>query len=288
MSEASIGADSQSAQKVLKFLQSLDTIEVTNEPLLQEGENCFIAIHRIPDTTPDGVLEALFSGDLKADELMEMAEEQPELFGIQIKKGTDPTAIAALKQYGELAQQEQVDDSTCPTPGARRKSKGRGRGLARGRGRGPIGVPPRAGTRKRPRRPGAGGRGPGRGLMGVEPGLEAVGSFESLVDEACRRPTKKESLDEGIHEFAAPERQDIIRWARGDAPQRDHERMPFYFEENFMFSRKKKIAERNPEAKTAKVLTPKVLDAQSGRHAVLAEKGLRYAGFEVELVNSLE
>ena len=217
-----------------------------------------------PGTTLNGIMEAVQSGDATVDDLIGFAEANPKLFGIEIKPEADPKAVAALKQYGGQAREE--EKTRCPVPGRKPRPKARRRG--------------------------APARQPAPGYESEKP-AEVLSGFESLMGEACpwrtkrKKKTKKESLEESLHEFAAPERQDVIRWARGDAPQRKRDVMPFYFEGDTMFSRKKQIAQRNAESKTARVLSPKVLDAISGRHAVLCEKGLRYAGYDVEIVEEL-
>jgi hypothetical protein len=131
-------------------------------------------------------------------------------------------------------------------------------------------------------------------------------TFEALVDGGCGLKNKKKKAkkkkakkmkdasesQEGdkrpILEFAAPERQDVIRWARGDDPKRVGEgKTPFWFVDDTMISSGTPIARRDLEEKTAQVVHPKNLSAYTGRHAVLANHGLRYAGYDVEVVEEL-
>jgi len=132
----------------------------------------------------------------------------------------------------------------------------------------------------------------------------AMPSFESLIDEKCglrgkKKPkSKKKKMSDAnesqksdkkpILEFAAPERQDVIRWARGDEPKRIGEgKTPFWFKEDIMLSAGTPVAKRNLDEKKAQVVHPKNLSAYSGRHAVLANQGLRYAGYDVAVVDKL-
>lgn len=255
-----------------------------------------------PETTFAGLMEAVTEGQVSAEELLQEMEAHPEWL-------TENPADMAFSKFRRMAKSgrmpmgnnpndEDVEDDMaaaaaagCPAPGSKIGSRGRGRGLARGRGRGPMGM--------------------GRGPSGMPPRekqestsedtppvvvtdtvLALSGTtFESLVAEKCgmmhKDKKKKSKQKESIHEFAAPERQDVIYWARGRAPKRTEPKNPFYFQEDQMFSRKQLIAQRSLEEKTAQVVHPNRLDAISGRHAVLAQKGLRYAGYKVEFVNEL-
>ena len=181
-------------------------------------------------------------------------------------------------------------EAGCDTPGSKIRSQGRGRGLARGRGRGPIGRQAVESTDE---------------PAVVPDSALTLSTFESMVDEAsglkpkkkkaAKKTTKKmkdatESRKGGkrILEFAAPERQDVIAWARGKEPKRIGEgKTPFWFDGNEMISKNVVIAVRNLEEKQAQVVHPRYLDAYTGRHAILANHGLRYANYDVEIVDGL-
>jgi len=86
----------------------------------------------------------------------------------------------------------------------------------------------------------------------------------------------------------------VIRWARGDENVKRvaEGKTPFWFEAankviSQMLSAGTPIAQRNLKEKKAQVVHPKNLSAYTGRHAVLANHGLRYAGYEVEVVDKL-
>jgi hypothetical protein len=224
------------------------------------------------ETTFAGLMEAATEGQLSAEELLKEMEAHPEWL-------TEDPASDAMKAYTNMAKSGQLPmgkDEACNTPGMKKRSKGKGRGLARGKGKGPIGKP--AGEKDEAQEP--------QSAIVTDQALAVAGStFESLVAKAESTPRQKQQ--ESIHEFAAPERQDVILWARGNAPKRTEPKNPFYFQENQMFSHKQAIAVRDLEEKTARVIHPNRLDAVSGRHAVLAQKGLRYAGYKVEFVDEL-
>lgn len=228
-----------------------------------------------PETTYAGLMEAVIEGQVSAEELLAEIEKHPEWLA------EGDLADAAMAKFKQMAQSGELPmgdkEEGCKTPGMKKRSKGKGRGLARGKGRGPIGKPVGAKAK---------GESEEKPAIVTNQALAVTGTtFESLVAVAERQPKKKQK--ESIHEFAAPERQDVIYWARGQAPKRTEPKNPFYFQESDMFSRKQKIATRNLEEKTAQVIHPNRLDAISGRHAVLAQKGLRYAGYKVEFVDEL-
>jgi hypothetical protein len=251
------------------------------------------------ETTAAGLMEAIASGDLSAQELIDILEANPQLMG----RG-DPAAtmkrFSRMAKRGALPGAEDEEDNKeaaaaagCPAPGSKIKSKGRGRGMARGRGRGPMGNPPMESEEE----PSA----------VVPDSALTLATFESMVDEACglksKKPKKKkkskkskmkdatESKKSGkprVLEFAAPERQDVIRWARGAEPKRIGEgKTPFWFDGDTMISAGTPVAKRDLKEKKAQVAHPKNLSAYTGRHAVLANMGLRYAGYDVEVVDKL-
>lgn len=241
------------------------------------------------ETTEQGLVDALLAGDISTDEFLSMSEQLPKSES-EIEEAADRCPVCgAIGVTPDMA-------GRCPECGARLPAEGAA-----------AAIPPRRGTRARPRRPGAGGAGPGRGLMGVPAGItpglagrESLESFDSLVSEACkpghrkktRKPkaakkTKESKQEESLQEFGAPEWREVSMWARGKQVKRTSETQPYYFQEDKMFSRKKQIAVRDLEEKKAKVLSPKVLDAHSGRHSVLAQHGLRSCGYAIEVVDKL-
>jgi hypothetical protein len=244
-----------------------------------------------------GLIEAILGGDISAQEMVDVLAENPKM----MEQGPADDAMRRFKKMARKGplpgaeDEEDPDEKTgmgCPMPGTKRRSAGRGRGMARGMGRGPIGRPPMESGTEEPN--------------AIVPDTAlTVSTFESMVDEGCgmkpkkkkaKKKTKKvksakESKRRGrkpILEFAAPERQDVIRWARGDEPKRIGEgKTPFWFDDDEMISQNTVVARRDLQEKKAQVVHPKNLSAYVGRHAVLANHGLRYAGYDVEVVNSL-
>lgn len=211
-----------------------------------------------PETTYAGLMEAVTEGHVSADELLAEIEKHPEWLA------EGDVADATMAKYQKMAKAGKLP------VGKKEKSEKKAEKPA-----------PKKEAQPEPETP-----------LVTDQSIALAGStFESLVDEACgamrKKKSKKSKKKESIHEFAAPERQDVIMWARGNAPKRTEPKNPFYFQEAQMFSRKKLIAERNLDEKTARVLHPNRLDASSGRHAVLAQKGLRFAGYKVEFVDEL-
>jgi len=252
-----------------------------------------------PETTLEGLIEAVLGGDISANDLVETVAD-----GGMLEAGAADRAMAMYKKMqrmGNMPSEEDTEDNMdaaaeagCPAPGSKTRSRGMGRGLARGRGRGPVGRPPmESDESEEPEK-------------AVVPDMPMVlTTFESMVDEACglkpKKKTKKkkskkrmgdatESKTGGkrILEFAAPERQDVIAWARGNEPKRKVENVtPFWFDGDTMISKNVAIAQRNLTEKKAEVVHPKYLDAYTGRHAILANHGLRYCGYDVEIVDGL-
>jgi hypothetical protein len=224
-----------------------------------------------PETTYAGLMEAVIEGHVSAEQLLAEIEKHPEWLA---EGDLADATMAAYKKMAQAGKMPMGKEEGCSTPGMKKRSKGKGRGLARGKGKGPMGKP--AGEESQE---------PQSAIVTDQALAVAGTTFESLVAVAEKQPKSKQK--ESIQEFAAPERQDVILWARGNAPKRTEPKNPFYFQESDMFSRKQKIATRNLEEKTAQVVHPNRLDAISGRHAVLAQKGLRYAGYKVEFVDEL-
>ena len=241
------------------------------------------------ETTYAGLIEAAFNGDISTRELLRGMEQGAKIseqdaadvamdsWKSQADKGKLPTKGMRKKPMGMDKKKG------CPTPGEKKRSRGRGRGLARGNGLGPIGAMA------------------GESAIGLK-------SFESLVAEGCgMKPKKKKAKKKAkkkikaseslkrrprrrstVLEFAAPERQDVIRWARGANPKRVGEgKTPFWFRGDDMISQNVVIAKRNLGEKKAQVVHAKNLSAYTGRHAVLANQGLHYAGYTVEVVDKL-
>jgi len=302
-----------------------------------------------PETTLEGLIEAVLGGDISTNDLVETVFD-----GNMLEAGAADRAMAMYKKMAKKgnfpADDEEVEDDMeaaaeagCPAPGSKIRSQGQGLGLARGRGRGPIGRPPLGlsdedvednmnaaaeagcatpGSKTRSGGRGRGlARGRGRGPIGrrasesedeevpiVAPDTAVtISSFESLVDEAVGlKPKKKKAKTKSkkkkmrdateskkggkrILEFAAPERQDVIVWARGKRePKRKVEgKTPFWFEGDTMISKNVAVARRDLEEKKAEVVHPRYLDAYTGRHAILANHGLRFCGYDVEIVDGL-
>jgi hypothetical protein len=96
------------------------------------------------------------------------------------------------------------------------------------------------------------------------------------------RDTKTESLVE----FSTPERQTAILWARGVPVLRDQPKHMLWFKENEAFSLVKKIAEKDPLTKSARLLQPRLVSAYEGRQIRIVEEGLRCCGYAVGYVEA--
>lgn len=250
---------------------------------------------KVPETTDEGLLEAIASGDISAQELIDTLEKNPNL----LERNPADLAMNKFKRMatkgvlpGAEAEEEEEEDAPggmgCPISGRKKRPAPRGRG--------PMGRPPMESEEEEEEET----------SVIVPDTVLAMQSFESLVGEGCglkkkkakgKKKAKKKMKDASesrpagqspILEFAAPERQDVIRWARGHDPQRIGEgKTPFWFDGDDMISQNVVVARRDLEEQKAQVLHPKNVSAYIGRHAVLANQGLRYAGYDVEVVDQL-
>lgn len=213
-----------------------------------------------PETTMDGVLEALLSGEVTAESLIQEMEQHPELL-------EDEAADKAMANFKKMAKAGKMpvgkkDDKKEP-------EKKEGEDEEKEEAKEPEPKPV--------------------GALVPEP-APILTTFESIVGERCGfkyRKKPKAKKKESLEEFSMPERQDVMLWARGQAPKRTEGIHPFFFRENTMFSRGQKLAVRQIKEKTAQIVHPRYLDNISGRHAMLASQGLRSCGYTVELVDKL-
>ncbi len=211
-----------------------------------------------PGTTIAGVIEAIMAGDVTAQELVEVMDEE--------KLAEDPAADAAIRDYIRLVRAGKMPigkkDAGAKEPEKSKKA-----------------APPVSAPKPAQKAP------PAPAEQQQAPDSSAARTFMDLVTaESLKKPTTKtESLDE----FSMPERQEINLWARGNEVKRRDPKNPFHFEEDAMFSKATKVAVRNLKEKTAKVLSPRLLDAYCGRHSVLAQHGLKSAGYAVRVVDKL-
>jgi len=125
-------------------------------------------------------------------------------------------------------------------------------------------------------------RGISRGAnKAVAPGGErppARGAFQAPRRESVEKKSGK------LYEFSTPERQSAILWARGVPVSRNNPKTPMWFQENEAYALWDKIAEVDRETKSAKVLSPKVTSALTGRQIKIVENALRCTQFAVEFV----
>jgi hypothetical protein len=87
-------------------------------------------------------------------------------------------------------------------------------------------------------------------------------------------------------EFSTPERQSAILWARGFPVKRTTPKTVLWFHENEAYAWLNKIAEIDRGTKQARVLTPKVTSAMTGRQIKMVENALRCTQFAVHFVEA--
>lgn len=110
------------------------------------------------------------------------------------------------------------------------------------------------------------------------PRVHTKGPRKGLPMEAIEKKPGK------LYEFSTPERQSAILWARGVPVKRNSPKTPMWFKENEAYALLDKIAEIDRGTMSAKVLSPKVTSALTGRQIKMVENALRCTQFAVEFV----